>query len=122
MHIKISPEKANRISAELLSLSRSLRQSRAGVENVQHQLRQLTELNECKAALRRQEDSIAELTARLVNMSTALQEIADTYQNTEEQIQNVLEERTRFHHEPGKVIIYGVTDTLHKQIQQILYK
>ncbi len=122
MHINIDPKKANSISAELLDLSRSLRQSREGVEDVQHQLRQMTELDECKAALRKQEESLAELTAKLVNMSLALREIAEAYRDTEENIQNTLEERPRADREPSKVIIYGIDDALHGQIQQILYK
>lgn len=122
MHINIAPQKANSISAELLDLSRSLRQSREGVEDVQHQLRQMTELDECKAALRKQEESLAELTAKLVNMSLALREIAEAYRDTEENIQNTLEERPRADREPSKVIIYGIDDALHGQIQQILYK
>lgn len=122
MHININPQKANGISSELLDLSRSLRRSREGVEDVQHQLRQLTELEECKAALRKQEESLSELTARLVNMSSALREIAAVYQNTEENIQNTLEERPRFEREPSEVVIYGINDALHKQIQQVLYK
>lgn len=122
MHININPQKANNISSELLGLSRSLRQSREGVEDVQHQLRQLTELDECKAALHKQEETLAELTARLVNMSSALREIAEVYQNTEEKIQDAMEECPRFDREPGKVVIYGINDALHRQIQQILYK
>ena len=122
MYININPQKANSISSELLDLSRSLRQSREGVEAVQHQLHQLTELEECKAALRKQEESLAELTARLVNMSSALREIAAVYQNTEENIQNTLEEHPRFERKPSKVIIYGPNDVLHRQIQQVLYK
>lgn len=122
MYININPQKANRISLELLDLSRSLRLSREGVEDVQHQLHQLTELEECKAALRKQEESLAELTARLVNMSSALREIAEVYQNTEENIQDTLEDCPRFEREPSKVVIYGINDALHKQIQQVLYK
>lgn len=122
MHININLQKANSISLELLALSRSLRLSREGIEDVQHKLRQLTELEECKAALRKQEESLAELTARLVNMSSALREIVEVYQNTEENIQDTLEERPRFEHEPSKVAIYGINDALHKQIQQFLYK
>lgn len=122
MHININPQKANSISSELLDLSRSLRRSREGVEDVQHQLRQLTELEECKAALRKQEESLSELTARLVNMSSALRVIAAVYQNTEETIQDTLEEHPQFDREPSKVFIYGINDTFHRQIQQVLYK
>lgn len=122
MHISINTQKANSISSELLDLSRSLRQSREVVEDVQRQLRRLTELEECKAALRRQEGSLAEATARLVNMSSALREIAETYQNAEENIQDILEERPLLERKRGKVVIYGLNDALHTQIQQILRK
>ncbi len=122
MHINIAPQKVNSISAELLDLSRSLRRSREGVEDVQVQLRQMTELDECKAALRKQGESLADLTAKLVNMSSALREIAETYQNTEEKLQDALEEQPRIDRAPGKVVIYGINDALHRQIQQILYK
>lgn len=122
MHINIDPPKVNSISAELLDLSRSLRRSREGVEDVQHQLRQMTELDECKAALRKQEESLADLTAKLVNMSLALREIGEAYRDTEEKIQDTLEERPQVNREPGKVIIYGINDALHRHIQQILYQ
>lgn len=122
MHININPQKANSASAELLDLSRLLRQSREGVEDVQRQLRQMTELDECKAALRKQEEALAELTAKVVNMSSALREITEAYQDTEEKIQDSLEERPQVHREPGKVIIYEVNDAVHRKIQQILYK
>lgn len=122
MHINIDSPKANSVSSELLGLSRSLRQSRMGVEDVQHQLRQMTELDECKATLRKQEEALAELTAKLVNMSSALREIAEIYRSTEEKILDTLEERPRFNQEPGKVAIYGANDALHRHIQQILYK
>lgn len=122
MHINITPQKANSISADLLDLSRLLRQSREGVEDVRRQLRQMTELDECKTALRKQEEALAGLTAKVVNMSSALREITEAYRDTEEKIQDSLEERPRVNREPGKVIIYGVNDAMHKQIQQILYK
>lgn len=122
MHINVNPQKVNSISSELLSVSRSLRQFRERVEDVQYQLRQMTELDECMAALRKQEDTLAELTAKLVNMSSAMREISEIYQNTEEMIQDTLEERPRINREPGTVIISGINDTLHRQVQQILYK
>jgi len=122
MYTNITPKKANLVSLELLELSRSMRRSRESIEDVQQELRQLTELDECKAALRKQEESLTSLTARLMNLSTALREIAELYQNTEERIQDTLEEQPRSHHEAGKVVIYGATDKVHKQIQQILYK
>lgn len=122
MYINIVPQKAYSISMELLDVSRSLRQFRKGVEDVQYQMRALTELDACKSALRKQGEAIAELTARLVNMSAALREISEVYQNTEEKIQDTLEERPRYDRKPGKVIISKVNDTLHRQVQQILYK
>lgn len=122
MQINILPQKAYSISLELLDVSRSLRQFRNGVEDIRYHLRRMTELDACKAALRKQEDAIAELTAGLVNMSSALREISEVYQHTEEKIQDTLEERPRYERKPGRVIISKIDDTLHRQVQQILYK
>lgn len=122
MRIKVNSEKANSASTRLLELSRAVRRSREHVEDARHQLRRLSDLDECRFALQRQEEDLALLTARLVNMSTALREIAALYTTAEERNADGLEDARRPRQNVGEMVIYGVSDDMHKRIQKILYK
>ena len=122
MHIYINHKKMNNASGEMLNLSRLLRKYRERTEDVQCQLRQMTELDECKIALRKQEEAISELTVKLVNLSLALRETSARYQSTEEKIQIDLEDFPRPKYAPSQIAIYGSDDMTHRRIQQILYK
>ena len=95
MHIEINSEKANNASMRLLDLSRTVRRSRECVEDARRQLRQLSDLDECRSALQRQEEDLALLTARIVNLSNALREIAEVYRLTEERSAEDLEDVRR---------------------------
>ncbi len=122
MHIEINSEKANNASMRLLDLSRTVRRSRECVEDARRQLRQLSDLDECRSALQRQEEDLALLTARIVNLSNALREIAEVYRLTEERSAEDLEDVRRPRQDVGEMVIYGVSDDVHRRIQKILYK
>lgn len=122
MQIEIHSEKANNAGVQLLELSRTVRRLRACTEDVRRQLRQLSDLDECKAALRRQEEDLALLTAKMVNMSSALREIASVYRMAEEKNLDSLEDARQLRHDAGEMVIYGVSDDMHRRINEILYK
>ena len=122
MHIEINSEKANNASMRLLDLSRTVRRSRECVEDARRQLRQLSDLDECRSALQRQEEDLALLTARIVDLSNALREIAEVYRLTEERSAEDLEDVRRPRQDVGEMVIYGVSDDVHRRIQKILYK
>ena len=122
MHIEINSEKANNASMRLLDLSRTVRRSRECVEDARRQLRQLSDLDECRSALQRQEEDLALLTARIVNLSNALREIAEVYRLTEERSAEDLEDVRRPRQDVGEMVIYGVSDDVHRRKQKILYK
>ena len=122
MHIEINSEKANNASMRLLDLSRTVRRSRECVEDARRQLRQLSDLDECRSALQRQEEDLALLTARIVNLSNALREIAEVYRLTEERSAEDLEDVRRPRQDVGEMVIYWVSDDVHRRIQKILYK
>lgn len=121
MRIRIDTGKTNGASSALLSISKSTRRLKAEVEDVRHQLRQLSQLDGCRAELAKQEEALTILTARLVNMSTALSQISDTYGLTENRNSDHLEECDRFQG-VTRAVLFSVNNRYRKQIDQILYK
>lgn len=123
MRIRIDTEKANIASADLLSLSRAIRGLREEVEDVRRRLRQHSQLDTCRAELRRQEEALSILTARLVNLSTALSRISAAYNWAERKSLDRLDggggpQR----HTAGDVGMYRVGDSYRDKINQILYQ
>ena len=92
MHIKVDTGRAAAASADLLRLSRTLRGLRARTEELRRRLRRQSELDGCRSQLQRQEESLSLLTARLVNLSLAMEEIAGAYAAAEERGRDRLEE------------------------------
>lgn len=121
MQFKIYPDKANISSQDLLDLSRTIRQCREETEDVRRQLQQLSGLEECRTALLRQEEGLAQLTARSVGMSSALREISEVYSTAETRNVDALEAKPRSLKEPEHVISYSVLHDMHRRIQNILY-
>jgi hypothetical protein len=82
----------------------------------------MSELDAARAELVKQEESLSLLTARLVYMSTALDQITDAYASAEEKDIARLEEQER----PGvsklTVEVRGVSDQYRSRIDTILYK
>ena len=60
MQIIVNTGKANIASADLLALSRTIRNLREEVEDVRRQLRQHTQLDSCRAELRKQEEALSQ--------------------------------------------------------------
>lgn len=121
MQIKIIPHTANRAASELLRLSRTIRHYKNETETAERLLRQMSEMEECCAALRKQKEALELITARLVHMSTALEEITTAYSTAEEKNLSRLEERSFSLRLPGNVTVYN-TGTLRYKINQILHQ
>lgn len=83
MEIKFEQEKLIKAQSDLLHLSRKTRQISFELEEVKRELRQLSELDACKAELRKKAEETELITAQLVNMSLVLEEITELYAGVE---------------------------------------
>jgi len=105
----------------MLRLSRTIRRYRDDIETAERQLRQMSAMEECCAALRKQKEELELIIARLVHMSAALEEIIAAYNMAEEKNLNRLEERSFSRRPIGNVAVYN-TGTLRNKINQILHR
>ena len=119
MRIKADTGKANVASADLLSLSRAVRCLREETEAVRRRLRQSPQLDVCRAELRRQEEELALLTARLVNLSTAMSQIVQAYNRVEKRNLDRLEEDGP-RRAPADMVLYSVGLQYQKRLRKIL--
>lgn len=122
MQIRINTGKANAASADLLSLSRTIRGLREEVESVRSGLRRHSQLDTCRAQLQKQEEALSLLTARLVNLSSSLHQISDMYNRAEQRSLDALEEGNRLHQMAADVVMCGVGSHYQKKINEILYQ
>ena len=122
MQIKVNTTKMNTASADLLSLSRSIRALREEVEGARRRLRRQSQLDECRAELLRQEEALSVLTARLVGLATALSRVSDLYGAAERRNEDSLETDGVARREIGDVALRGVLGQYRDRISQILYK
>lgn len=122
MQIKICSEKVVVSSRRMLELSRTMRQCLGEVEDVRRQLQQLNGLGECRSALMKQEEGVTLLAARLVGLSSSLEEIAGIYSAAEDRNMYALEEHPRGTDSHEIISVYGTGSDMHRRIQNILYK
>lgn len=121
MQIRIDPEQVNLTGSDLLSLSRRVRTAREEVERVRRRLRQHSQLDECRGALRRQEEELEQLTAHLVQLSAALGQVSRLSQRTERRNTDRLEEDGRPRRALVPVAVRVVDGVYRAKIQQILH-
>lgn len=95
MQLEVCAQKLNTGSEDLLRLSRAVRECREGLEDVRYQLQQLSGLEECRAAIFKQEDGVSALTARIAGLSSSLREISELYAGAERRNAKRVEERSR---------------------------
>lgn len=119
MQIKIQPEQADIAAGELLELSRMVRRCREETAEARGRLSQFSQMEECRAALRKQEEALELETAKLVNMASALREITAAYRTAETRNVNRVEEQPLSIREPGHVVLYG-TGGIASRIEKIL--
>ena len=121
MKILVQPKQLMSSGSDILALSRSIRQAGSAVEDIEKNLRPLSELDRCRHELKSQKESIERLTARLVNLSTALCEISEMYTHTEQQSEYLLEERAPSRYSGVTGNLYNGTN-VHNSVQNILKK
>lgn len=121
MQIRIDPEQVNLAGSDLLFFSRRIRTVREDVEQVRRRLRQHSQLDECRGALRKQEEELEQLTAHLVQLSAALSQVARLSQRTERRNIDCLEEDGRPRRVLIPVAVHVVDGVYQAKIQQILH-
>ena len=83
MQITFQQRKAQQMSSELLTLSRTARQAGYEIDDVRRVLRTQTEFENCRQALGQENEAVSLLTACLVSLSAALNEITELYARAE---------------------------------------
>lgn len=121
MRITAQQKKMLYASSEFLSLSRTVRQLGDTVGSVENNLRSLSGLDGCRYELRRQRDAIELLTGRIVNLSTSLREITETYSRAEERNEYHLEEAPVLRSGTIEGSLYAGTE-VHQKVLKILGK
>lgn len=121
MRILFQHENARRISSDLLTLSRTVRQSAYEVEDAARNLRLETEFAACRQELARQGEALALLTARLVNLSSALNEIASLYRRAEEQNTDRMGGANGFYLPALSGTLYQSGEDTRGRMEQVLY-
>ena len=95
--------------------------AREEVERVRRRLRQHSQLDECRGALRRQEEELEQLTAHLVQLSAALGQVSRLSQRTERRNTDRLEEDGRPRRALVPMAVRVVDGVYRAKIQQILH-
>ena len=122
MQIHFDKNRILAASDSLLGLSRSMRTSRNELEDVCLRLRSQTELKKCLIDLNKQKEAMEVLTARLVNISSALREITDLYDRTEARNEALLEGQDRNTGRVTKFRTGSLGSTITERINKILYR
>lgn len=122
MQIVFQRDPIRQVSAELLTLSKMVRQSGYEIEDVLRALRMETEFESCKHDLKHQEESAYLLTARLVSLSTALNEIAQVYERVETASAERLEGVSGFYRPSATGTLYRSGDDTHSRMERILHQ
>lgn len=122
MRIVFEREQAKQVSAELLALSKTLRQAGYEIEDIRRALRTETEFDACKRDLNRQEGNASLLTAHLVSLSAAMSEIIRLYERTEEGNAERLEGLSGFYRPSASGMVYRDGADTGLRIERILYQ
>ncbi|MBR0282063.1 MAG: hypothetical protein IJQ81_10810 [Oscillibacter sp.] len=120
MQIVFQREPIRQVSAELLALSKTVRQSGFEVEDVLRALRLETEFESCKHDLKRQEENAYLLTARLVSLSNALNEIGRLYDRIESANEERLESASNFYRPSVSGTLRQSGNDTHMRLERIL--
>lgn len=122
MKLTIDTQKMNVSGAELLNASRTTRRLRLEIEDVRRQLAVLSQMDQCRAELMKQEDALALVTARLTNLSTALDQIAGAYDAAERRNGGDLEERGGIRGNYAQTEAYETDGSFRERINHVLFK
>ena len=122
MKIVFQPDKAGKISADLLEVSRTLRSVGYEIGDVLRELRSASELDACRRSLRNQEAAVVQETARLVSLSAALDEIAELYGRAEQRNADRLEGTSGLYRSSAGGTLAKGGSSFQAQIAQFLYR
>ena len=122
MEILFQAEQAKRISSELLTLSRTLRQTGYEIEDIHRELRRESAFESCLRECRQQRDNASALTACLVHLSTALYEVAEVYGRAEERNADRLEGTSGLYRSSAGGTLARGGGAVRAQITQFLYR
>lgn len=120
MQIVFQREPIRQVSAELLALSKTVRQSGFEIEDILRALRLETEFESCKHDLKHHEESAYLLTARLVSLSNALNEIGRLYERVESANEERLESASNFYRASVSGALYRNGNDTHMKLERIL--
>lgn len=120
MRIKFQREKTRRVSGELLTLSRTVRQTGYEVEDILRELRLDTEFEECVRSLTREMDAMSLLTAQIVNLSVALNDIGELYALAEARNREKLESSAGFRRASVSTALYLSGGDTRTRLERIL--
>ena len=120
MEILFQAEQAKRISSELLTLSRTLRQTGYEIEDIHRELRRESAFESCLRECRQQRDNASALTACLVHLSTALYEVAEVYGRAEERNADRLEDTSGLYRPVETGRIYPDSGDTRARMERIL--
>ncbi|MBQ9346363.1 MAG: hypothetical protein IJT94_03355 [Oscillibacter sp.] len=121
MKIVFQPDKAGKISADLLEVSKTLRSVGYEIGDVLRELRSVSELDVCRRTLRNQEAAVTQETARLVSLSAALDEITELYGRAEQRNTDRLEGTSGLYRSPARGTLSS-GGVFRAQIAQFLYR
>ncbi|MBQ9616848.1 MAG: hypothetical protein IJR48_00655 [Oscillibacter sp.] len=120
MQIMFERERVRQVSAELLTLSKTLRQAGAELTDIRQALRTETEFDACRRNLKHREEDAALLTARLVSLSTALNEISQLYTRAENGNAELLDGVSGRYLPPASATLYLNGADTHLRMERIL--
>lgn len=121
MKIVFQPDKAGKISADLLDVSKILRSVGYEIGDISRELRSVSELDSCRRSLNNQEAILVQETVRLVSLSAALDEITELYGRAEQRNRDRLEGSSGLYRSPARGTLARGGGAVRVQIAQFLY-
>ena len=121
MRLQSDPRQMMNLSSDLLALSRQLRGFRFEIDDIQRALLPISELDGVKRALSEQGEALSVLVARIVNLSSGLQESAELYVRAERKNGDMLESEA--HWQPAVPLngtLFFSNGELDSRLQQVL--
>ena len=120
MQITFQQRKAQQMSSELLTLSRTARQAGYEIDDVRRVLRTQTEFENCRQALGQENEAVSLLTACLVSLSAALNEITELYARAETRNMERLEDTSGSYRPIVSGTLYQGAGDTRVRMEQIL--
>lgn len=121
MRIEVNTGRTRKSGEDLVAVSKVSVNLGWEINNVCRQLRQISQMEECRKALNDQQEALNVIAARLAKMGDGLVRISETYNLTEIRNSDRLEECV-----PAQTVrtttVYSVQQEFKERIDRILYK